>query len=312
MWDAFSEEYLARFSPWNESSNASSPRKKTTASTSIVATVKIDGWRPRSAVPATVRWPHSSTRWRVGFDVAVLDYSEHAMSAATTPRPRPTSRLRWADARYGRGIAPSITTASLRAVVSAVTGPPRLTAAERQNSASCSSSGVASANSFRLVPLITARTPSMNRASDTIGTPTARRDSPCPARGSVVADDQRRLVVDGVAVGQPGVQIRSTSSSWVRRTSAASATRMPCTNGLPRTYWPGSDRGRASGCQRLQRSKLVVVTRRSATGAGSPDAQAARRRVRAPAAVPVRVPGQDQCVVESVMRPLLGHAVMRR
>ena len=57
----------------------------------------------------------------VGFDVAVLDYSEHAMSAgddaqaAAYVEASVSGRTVW-----GVGIAPSITTASLRAVVSAV------------------------------------------------------------------------------------------------------------------------------------------------------------------------------------------------
>ena len=57
----------------------------------------------------------------VGFDVAVLDYSEHAMSAGEDAQAAAYVEAS-VDGRtvWGVGIAPSITTASLRAVVSAV------------------------------------------------------------------------------------------------------------------------------------------------------------------------------------------------
>ena len=68
------------------------------------------------------RWPLSSTRWAtVGFDVAVLDYSEHAMSAGDDAQAAAYVEASVSGKTvWGVGIAPSITTASLRAVVSAV------------------------------------------------------------------------------------------------------------------------------------------------------------------------------------------------
>ena len=85
--------------------------------------MKIDGVETRDLRrrqrPAS---PRSSTRWAaVGFDVNVLDYSEHAMSsgeeaqAAAYVEASVGGKTVW-----GVGIATSITTASLRAVVSAV------------------------------------------------------------------------------------------------------------------------------------------------------------------------------------------------
>ena len=57
----------------------------------------------------------------VGFDVAVLDYSEHAMSAGDDAQAAAYVEASVAGRTvWGVGIAPSITTASLRAVVSAV------------------------------------------------------------------------------------------------------------------------------------------------------------------------------------------------
>ena len=76
----------------------------------------------RSSVRATARSRRSSTRCGAsGIDVTVLDYSEHAMSsgeeaqAAAYVEASVSGKTVW-----GVGIATSITTASLRAVVSAV------------------------------------------------------------------------------------------------------------------------------------------------------------------------------------------------
>ncbi|MGX1763368.1 alpha-isopropylmalate synthase regulatory domain-containing protein, partial [Streptomyces lydicus] len=57
----------------------------------------------------------------VGFDVRVLDYSEHAMSAGDDAQAAAYVECAIGDkVVWGVGIATSITTASLRAVVSAV------------------------------------------------------------------------------------------------------------------------------------------------------------------------------------------------
>ena len=71
---------------------------------------------------ATARSPRSSTRWAPsGFDVSVLDYSEHAMSAGEEAQAAAYVEASVGGKTvWGVGIATSITTASLRAVVSAV------------------------------------------------------------------------------------------------------------------------------------------------------------------------------------------------
>jgi 2-isopropylmalate synthase len=90
--------------------------------THITATVKIDG--VETEISGAGNGPLAAfvdALGGVGFDVAVLDYSEHAMSAgddaqaAAYVEASVSGRTVW-----GVGIAPSITTASLRAVVSAV------------------------------------------------------------------------------------------------------------------------------------------------------------------------------------------------
>ena len=123
MWDVFAEEYLAPIRPLERI------RQKVD---------RLRGRRrhrhhrgdgqdrrrrdARSAARATARSPRSSTRWAASaFDVHVLDYSEHAMSAGEEAQ-----AAAYVEASvngqtiWGVGIATSITTASLRAVVSAV------------------------------------------------------------------------------------------------------------------------------------------------------------------------------------------------
>ncbi|CKW25752.1 2-isopropylmalate synthase [Mycobacterium tuberculosis] len=109
--------------------------------TSITATVKINGVETEisgSGNGPLAAFVHALAD--VGFDVAVLDYYEHAMSAgddaqaaayveasvtiASPAQPgeagRHASDPVTSKTVWGVGIAPSITTASLRAVVSAV------------------------------------------------------------------------------------------------------------------------------------------------------------------------------------------------
>lgn len=63
MWEAFSEEYLAPILPLERIKQRVDASEEDTGTTTIAATVKIDGRRPRSPAPATVRWRRSSTRW---------------------------------------------------------------------------------------------------------------------------------------------------------------------------------------------------------------------------------------------------------
>ena len=92
-----------------------------------VATVKVDG--VEKEIEGEGNGPLAAfvdALETIGYRVAVRGYAEHAMSAgddanaaayveADVTRPDGTTKLVW-----GVGIAPSITTASLRAVVSAV------------------------------------------------------------------------------------------------------------------------------------------------------------------------------------------------
>ncbi len=122
MWDVFAEEYLAPVRPLERI------RQKVTASevdggtNTIEAVVKVDGVE-REIVGAG-NGPLAAfvdALGAIGIDVSVLDYSEHALSAgeeaqaAAYVEASVGGRTVW-----GVGIATSITTAWLRAVVSAV------------------------------------------------------------------------------------------------------------------------------------------------------------------------------------------------
>ncbi len=122
MWDVFAEEYLSPLRPLERI------RQKVTASEvddgtdTIEAVVKVEGVE-REIVGAG-NGPLAAfvdALGAIGFDVSVLDYSEHALSAgeeaqaAAYVEASVGGRTVW-----GVGIATSITTASLRAVVSAV------------------------------------------------------------------------------------------------------------------------------------------------------------------------------------------------
>ncbi|WP_327111662.1 2-isopropylmalate synthase [Nocardia sp. NBC_01730] len=122
MWDVFHEEYLSPIRPLERM------RQKVTASEtdggvdSIVAVVKVDG--VEQEVTGAGNGPLASfvdAIAAVGFHVQVLDYSEHAMSAGDDAQAAAYVECAIGDkVVWGVGIATSITTASLRAVVSAV------------------------------------------------------------------------------------------------------------------------------------------------------------------------------------------------
>ncbi|OBI53691.1 2-isopropylmalate synthase [Mycobacterium kyorinense] len=141
MWDAFAEEYLAPVRPLEPMKHRVDAADEDSGTTGIVATVKVNG--AETEISGTGNGPLAAfvdALGRVGFDVAVLDYSEHAMSAgeeaqaaayveatvrtAGAAEPGEAGRRPTGPAGgrtvWGVGIAPSITTASLRAVVSAV------------------------------------------------------------------------------------------------------------------------------------------------------------------------------------------------
>ncbi|WP_280407360.1 2-isopropylmalate synthase [Nocardia brasiliensis] len=122
MWDVFAGEYLSPIRPLERI------RQKVTASETdggtdtIAVVVKVDG--VEQEITGTGNGPLAAfidAIATVGFDVRVLDYSEHAMSAGDDAQAAAYVECAIGDkVVWGVGIATSITTASLRAVVSAV------------------------------------------------------------------------------------------------------------------------------------------------------------------------------------------------
>ncbi|MFB7720911.1 2-isopropylmalate synthase [Nocardia sp. NPDC056100] len=122
MWDVFSEEYLTPIVPLERI------RQKVTASEldggvdHIEAVVKVDG--VEQAISGEGNGPLAAfvdALATIGYDVRVLDYSEHAMSSGDDAQAAAYVECAIGDkVTWGVGIATSITTASLRAVVSAV------------------------------------------------------------------------------------------------------------------------------------------------------------------------------------------------
>ncbi|MGE2834033.1 2-isopropylmalate synthase [Mycobacterium sp. SMC-4] len=122
MWDAFYEEYLAPVRPLERIRQRVDAAEIDGGTDSITAVVKVDG-EEREIVGAG-NGPLAAFCDALGaldIRVNVLDYSEHAMSAgeeaqaAAYVEAEIDGKIVW-----GVGIATSITTASLRAVVSAV------------------------------------------------------------------------------------------------------------------------------------------------------------------------------------------------
>ncbi len=122
MWDVFAQEYLQPVTPLERI------KQKVTASEvdggvdTISVTVKVDGKEQETSGsgngPLAAFIDAIAT---VGFDVRVLDYSEHAMSSGDDAQAAAYVECAIGDqVVWGVGIATSITTASLRAVVSAV------------------------------------------------------------------------------------------------------------------------------------------------------------------------------------------------
>jgi 2-isopropylmalate synthase len=122
MWDAFAEEYLAPLRPLERIRQRVDAAEVDGGTDAINAVVKVNGEETeingRGNGPLAAFVDALST---VGIHVSVLDYSEHAMSsgeeaqAAAYVEASVGGKTVW-----GVGIATSITTASLRAVVSAV------------------------------------------------------------------------------------------------------------------------------------------------------------------------------------------------
>lgn len=128
MWDAFAEEYLTPIRPLERMHQKLVAAATDDGTDHIEAVVKIDG--VETTITGTGNGPLAAfvdALSRVGVQVRVLDYSEHAMSAGQQAQAAAYVEASIGDAVvWGVGIAPSITTASLRAVVSAVNRAARL------------------------------------------------------------------------------------------------------------------------------------------------------------------------------------------
>ena len=129
MWDAFADEYLAPVRPLERIRQRVIGSEVDGGTDVIEATVKLDG--VETEIRGEGNGPLAAfvdALSGVGIDVHVLDYSEHAMSAGEE-----AAAAAYVEASvggqtvWGVGIATSITTASLRAVVSAVNRAARIT-----------------------------------------------------------------------------------------------------------------------------------------------------------------------------------------
>ncbi|MGV0790538.1 2-isopropylmalate synthase, partial [Mycolicibacterium sp. XJ1819] len=122
MWDVFFEEYLAPVRPLERIRQKVTAAEVDGGTDTIEAVVLLDG--VEHEIVGAGNGPLAAfvdALGAIGIDVSVLDYSEHAMSAGEEAK-----AAAYVEASingktvWGVGIATSITTASLRAVVSAV------------------------------------------------------------------------------------------------------------------------------------------------------------------------------------------------
>ncbi len=122
MWDVFAEEYLNPRIPLERIRQKVIASEVDGGTDTIEAVVKVDGVE-REIVGAG-NGPLAAfvdAVGAIGFDVSVLDYSEHALSAGEEAQAAAYVEASIGGKTvWGVGIATSITTASLRAVVSAV------------------------------------------------------------------------------------------------------------------------------------------------------------------------------------------------
>ncbi|KUH66087.1 2-isopropylmalate synthase [Mycolicibacterium novocastrense] len=122
MWDVFAEEYLAPIRPLERIRQKVTAAEVDGGTDTIEAVVMVDGVE-REIVGAG-NGPLAAfvdALGAIGIDVSVLDYSEHALSAGEEAQAAAYVEASvGGNTVWGVGIAPSITTASLRAVVSAV------------------------------------------------------------------------------------------------------------------------------------------------------------------------------------------------
>nr|MCH9701376.1 2-isopropylmalate synthase [Actinomycetes bacterium] len=117
MWEAFAEEYLAPVTPLERVRQKVDAAEVDGGIDTITATVKING--VETEVIGAGNGPLAAfcdALGAVGYDVSVLDYSEHAMSAGEEAQAAAYVEASIGGRTvWGVGIATSITTASLRA-----------------------------------------------------------------------------------------------------------------------------------------------------------------------------------------------------
>ncbi|MFV8161847.1 2-isopropylmalate synthase [Mycobacterium sp. 134] len=122
IWGAFSEEYLAPIIPLERIRQKVVASEVDGGTDTITAIVKIDGVE-REIIGAG-NGPLAAfvdALGAIGYDINVLDYSEHAMSSGEEAQAAAYVEASIGGKTvWGVGIATSITTASLRAVVSAI------------------------------------------------------------------------------------------------------------------------------------------------------------------------------------------------
>ncbi|HZA11142.1 2-isopropylmalate synthase [Mycobacterium sp.] len=122
MWDVFADEYLAPVRPLERVRQRVVGSEVDGGTDAIEAVVRIDG--VETEIRGTGNGPLAAfvdALTGVGIHVQVLDYAEHALSAGEDARAAAYVEASIGGRTvWGAGIATSITTASLRAVVSAV------------------------------------------------------------------------------------------------------------------------------------------------------------------------------------------------
>ena len=133
MWDVFAEEYLNPIRPLERMRQKVDAAEVDGGEDYITAVVKVDG--VEREISGSGNGPLAAfvdALSTVGYEVRVLDYSEHALtsggdaSAAAYVETEVNGETVW-----GVGVASSITTASLRAVVSAVNRAYRVAGPDR-------------------------------------------------------------------------------------------------------------------------------------------------------------------------------------
>ncbi len=122
MWDVFAEEYLAPVRPLERIRQQVTASEVDGGTDTIEAVVKVDG--VEREIAGAGNGPLAAfvdALGAIGIHVSVLDYSEHALSAGEEAQAAAYVEASVGGKTvWGVGIATSITTASLRAVVSAV------------------------------------------------------------------------------------------------------------------------------------------------------------------------------------------------